>query len=1026
MTGRSHEEWLRSCEGPVVLDGRDESVHSAFEAQVRARGDATAVEYGDQRIGYAELDALANRLASHLASCGVGPGACVGLCLERSAAAVVAMLGVLKAGGAYLPLDPRYPRERLAFMARDAAPEAVITGASGRGRVDHPRVVDLDAHARAIGAAPDRPAAVRVLGGDRAYVMYTSGSTGEPKGVEVLHRGVTRLVRRVTYVRLGPDAVVLHAAPISFDASTFEVWGPLLNGGRCVVHGELVPSARGLADSIGRHGVTVAWLTAALFNAIVDEDVRALAGLEQLLVGGEVLSVPHVRRALEELPDLEIINGYGPTEATTFSCCHRVERPLQEGVRSIPIGKPIRDTRVYLLGEEGEPVDQGAIGEVYIGGDGLAEGYLRRPELTAERFLADPFRPGERMYRTGDLARRLPDGSIDFVGRRDRQVKIRGYRIELGEIEAVLARHPAVKSCAVVVREDRPGDKRIAAYLVVGAASATLPELRRWAADALPAFMVPASFVWLERLPITPNGKLDEKALPAPGDARPEAAPYVAPASDRERSVCSLWSEALGVSPVGATDNVFELGATSLLAVRVADRMRSELGLEVSAVDIFACPTPRTFVAGLEAKASAGRAVVSARCGAGDVAIVGMAGRFPGAASVRELERLLWQGREGIRFFRSEELDPTIPASLRNDARYVKARGILDDVERFDAAFFAIPAREAEIMDPQQRVLLELAWHALEDAAHVPETFGGRIGVFAGKYNDTYWSENVVTRRDRIDAVGPFQAMIANEKDYVATRIAHKLDLKGPAISVHTACSTSLVAVAQAVRSLRAGECDMALAGGASITVPVRSGHLYEEGAMLSRDGHTLSFGKDASGTVFSDGAGFVVLRRLEDALRDGDTIHAVVRGVAVNNDGAAKASFTAPSVDGQATVISLAHADAGVDARSIGYVEAHGTATPLGDPIEVAALTKAFRAGTADVGFCAIGSIKSNIGHTVIAAGVAGMIKAALALAREEIPPSLYGEDANPKLDLSRSPFFLHDEVCPWPRSGAARGAGG
>ena len=328
-------------------------------------------------------------------------------------------------------------------------------------------------------------------------------------------------------------------------------------------------------------------------------------------------------------------------------------------------------------------------------------------------------------------------------------------------------------------------------------------------------------------------------------------------------------------------------------------------------------------------------------------------------------------------------------------------------------------------MDPQQRVLLELAWAALENAGHMPESFDGAIGVFAGKYNDSYWSENVVTRPDLVDALGTFQSMVANEKDYVATRIAHRLDLTGPAVSIHTACSTSLVTIASAVRSLQAGDCDLALAGGVSITVPVKSGYLYQEGAMLSDDGRTRTFDADARGTVFSDGAGLVVLRRLEDAVRDGDTIWAVIRGVAINNDGGGKASFTAPSIEGQATVVARAHADAGIDPRTIGYVEAHGTATPLGDPIEVEALTRAFRSRTSDVGFCGIGSIKSNFGHSVIAAGVAGVIKTALAFTHEQIPATLFYKAPNPKIDFATSPFRVISELTPWPRSETPRRAG-
>ncbi len=1018
-----------------VFDRRDACVHQLFEEQARERPTAVAVASATGNLTYDELDTRANRLANHLRGRGVGPDVRVGLCLERTLDSIVAVLGILKAGGAYLPIDPHYPRERIDFMLKDASVGVVVTQSSLRDFLGQsaPSLVLVDRDAGSIGSESKQAPSIEV-GADRlAYVMYTSGSTGTPKGVEVVHRAINRLVRKVSYVHLGPDQVLLHAAPLAFDASTFEIWGALLLGGKVVLHPEAVPTARGLRDCIERYGVTTAWLTAALFNTVVDEDARSLAGLRQLLTGGEALSVTHVRRALEAMPHTEIINGYGPTETTTFATCHSIARPLPEGLRAIPIGRPIRDTRVYVLDPNRELVPIGEVGELYIGGDGLARGYLGRNELTAERFVPDPFRAGERLYRTGDLVRFLPDGTLDFVGRADTQVKIRGYRIELGEVEAALTNHPQVKNAVVTAREDTPGAKRLVAYVVAKGERPRASVLRDALAEVLPAFMVPSAFVWLDAIPLTHNGKVDVRALPAPPTSRPELAnSFVAPATARERALCNLWSECLGVSPVGATDNVFELGASSLLAMRAAGRMRRELGLDVPPVALFEHATPRALAAALDRPDPARNLAArierygrSAGGGRAAVAIVGMAARYPGATSVDALWKVLCEGRETVRFFREGELDPWIPAAVRSDASYVKARGVLDDVDLFDAAFFGIPPKEAEVMDPQQRILLELGWEALENAGHVPESFDGRIGVFAGKYNDTYWSENVVTRPDLVEAMGAFQAMVGNEKDYVATRLAHKLDLTGPALSIHTACSTSLVTIVQAVRSLRAGECDVALAGGVSITVPVRSGYLYQEGGMLSNDGHTRSFDAASQGTVFSDGAGLVVLRRLDDALRDGDTIHAIIRGVALNNDGASKASFTAPSIDGQATVVAMAQADGGVDARAVSYVEAHGTATPLGDPIEVEALTRAFRAHTSDTGFCALGSIKSNLGHTVIAAGVAGVMKTALSLSNEVIPPTVHFKSPNPKIDFAASPFFVSNELRPWPRSQVPRIAG-
>ncbi len=406
------------------------------------------------------------------------------------------------------------------------------------------------------------------------------------------------------------------------------------------------------------------------------------------------------------------------------------------------------------------------------------------------------------------------------------------------------------------------------------------------------------------------------------------------------------------------------------------------------------------------------------------VAIVGMAGRFPGADSVEALWENLLAGRDAITHFRPDQLSPLVPAAIRAHPRHVAARGVLADVERFDAAFFGIPPREATLIDPQQRVFLELCWNALEHAGIDPARAGGGIGVYAGTSNNSY-RKLLDLRPDLLAASGEFAAMLASEKDYVATRVAHRLGLEGPAISIHTACSTSLVAVAQAWYALMSWQCDIALAGGVNVVVPQESGYVAAEGAIESADGRCRPFDAAASGTVFSSGAGVVVLKRLADAQRDGDTLWAVIRGVGVNNDGAGRASFSAPSVRGQAAAIRLALASAGVDAGSIGYVEAHGTGTPLGDPIEVEALTRAFRADTDARQSCWIGSAKGNLGHLVAASGVTGLIKATLALHHGRIPPSIHFDSPNPEIDFDASPFRVADHVVEWPRGDIPRRAG-
>ncbi len=408
------------------------------------------------------------------------------------------------------------------------------------------------------------------------------------------------------------------------------------------------------------------------------------------------------------------------------------------------------------------------------------------------------------------------------------------------------------------------------------------------------------------------------------------------------------------------------------------------------------------------------------------VAIIALAGRFPGARDVEALWRNLVEGKETISRFAEDELEPASPSDMaaRSDPAYVRARGILDHVEMFDAAFFKISPREAEVTDPQQRVFLETAWEALERAGYDPEAFAGAIGVFAGMSNNTYYLANLHGRPDVLQRAGEFP-MLGNEKDYLATRVSYKLNLRGPSLNIVTACSTSLVAVCQAVQSVLTHQCDMALAGGVSIGVPQRRGYLYQEGFITSPDGHCRAFDAKAEGTVFSNGVGAVVLKRLEDARAANDTIYAVIKGAAVNNDGSARVSFTAPSVDGQAEAIAMAQAVAGIDPGTISYVEAHGTGTALGDPVEIAGLTQAFRIGTDEKGFCAIGSVKTNVGHLDAAAGVTGLIKTALALHHRTLPATLHFESPNPKLDLPETPFVVNARLRPWPSGPTPRRAG-
>ncbi|WP_420955428.1 amino acid adenylation domain-containing protein [Burkholderia gladioli] len=591
---------------------RNQYLHGLFEAQVRRTPEAAALIAGDERLSYAELDTRANRFARYLVDLGVGPDALVAVCLERSAAMVVSLLGILKAGGAYVPIDPAYPGPRIAHIVSDSAPAVVLVDATGREalvdalgdeKLVEYELIDVGAASTPwdkLSSDPLSPNALGLNPRHLAYVIYTSGSTGMPKGVQNEHDA---LVNRLTWMqeayRLGGQDVVLQKTPFSFDVSVWEFFWTLANGATLVM---AEPGAHRDADYlteiIAKHGVTTLHFVPSMLAGFLEApDLTRCKTLSRIICSGEALPAPIARRCLERLPHAQLHNLYGPTEAaidvTAFTC------PPDFDAQAVPIGKPIANTRIYLLDEHQAPVPMGAIGELYIGGVGVARGYLNRADLTAQRFLADPFaraagHPEARMYRTGDLARYLPDGNIIFLGRNDDQVKIRGFRIELGEIEVQLAKHDAVREAIVIARRDPAGNARLLAYVTSHESSQReklVRSLREHLTARLPEYMVPAAFVVLDTLPLTPNGKLDRRALPEPADDAFVQSRYEAPQGETEQAVAALWAELLGVERIGRHDNFFALGGHSLLAVRMLNRLRAMQAVDLSLSSLFDHPT---------------------------------------------------------------------------------------------------------------------------------------------------------------------------------------------------------------------------------------------------------------------------------------------------------------------------------------------------------------------------------------------------------------------------------------------------
>ena len=1453
---------------------QDQCLHQLIEAQVDRSPNQIAVVFGDQQLTYHHLNQQANQLAHHLQGLGVGPDQLVGICVDRSLEMVVGLLGILKAGAAYVPLDPAYPQERLAYMLADANAQVLVTHStlatghlSSGINLDQMTVVCLDTDWAQISQQPQSNPIRDVAPQHLAYTIYTSGSTGKPKGVQIEHRAVVNFLASMAQ-RPGLTAqdTLVAVTTICFDIAGLELYLPLMVGARVVVASrEIAASGPGLAQLLQDTNATVMQATPATWYLLLAAGWQGSPGLK-VLCGGEALPQALADQLLTKVGS--VWNMYGPTEATIWSTVYDVRPSASGGTKETPasIGRPIANTQLYILDAQLQPVPIGVAGELHIGGDGLARGYRNRPEMTQERFIANPFEEHSkfqvpssgRLYKTGDLARYLPDGNVEFLGRIDHQVKIRGFRIELGEIESTLNRHPGVGQSVVVARDDQTdgrkgGGKRLVAYIVpdphyqgadedekaevqaeqvsqwqelwdlayaqeaseadptfnisgwndsysgapippaemhewvdgtverilacqpqdvleIGCGTGMLlfrvaphctsycgvdiapkalgyiqnqikqldgdwshislrqgaadnfgelepnsldtviinsviqlfpgieylvevltkvskairpggriflgdlrslplleafhasvqlfqappdlskdqlrqrvrkqmiqegqmaidpafftalqahlpisqvdiqlrrgrahnemskfrydailhvgsktvpaieprlmdwqqgqltleaihqqlqahpletiaitgipnarvmpemalldwlggqegpntvaemrplleqqqhgiepedwwhlsqdlhykiaitwsdpprtdyydilfypsakypsapppirssvpapqpwtayannplqgqvaaklePQLRQHLWEQLPDYMVPATFVILEDMPLTPNGKVNRRALPAPDKSRPDlATALVKPQSDTETKIAQIWQEVLQLDTVGILDNFFELGGNSLLLTQAYHQLAACFGSELSIVTLFQYPTIQSLAQHLtqpaETQPQSQRTPSKPKSEqrTADIAIIGLSCRVPGAENVDQFWQNLREGIESITAFTDQDLECQDPERL-NHPDYVKAGAVLPEIDRFDAPFFGYSNREAEIMDPQQRIFLECAWSALEDAGYNPETYPGLVGVYAGSGMNTYLINNVhphrsfSPQRTFLSSALDLQVRLANSKDFLPTRVSYKLNLTGPSVNVQTACSTSLVAVHMACQSLLQGECDVALAGGISVTVPQKVGYLYQQDMICSPDGHCRAFDAQAQGTVFGNGAGIVVLKPLDLALADGDHIHAVIKGSAINNDGADKVGYTAPSVEGQTAVIASALAVGDIDASTVSYVEAHGTGTALGDPIEIAALTQAFRQSTSSKGFCAIGSVKTNIGHLIEAAGIVGLIKTVLALKHQQLPPSLHFDQPNPNIDFANSPFFVNTQLSTWPSNGTLRRAG-
>ncbi|MFE9186663.1 amino acid adenylation domain-containing protein [Micromonospora haikouensis] len=1016
-----------------------------------------------QPVSYAALAVSAGGHAALLAAAGVGPGDRVALLTPHGAPTVAAILGTLAAGAAYVPLDPGFPADRLRYMLAAARVRAVLAAPEHRDladrlTADHREPADgpeaerqpgtgsrgpADLPGTAVSASvvlttdAVTPASLRPVPVDPdalAYVLFTSGSTGLPKAVGQTHRNLAHVVdNQIATLGIGPDDRLSLLASFSFDAAIPDLYPALLTGA-AVVPVDL--RRHGLAhavDQLGKHRVTVYHSTPTVYRFLLDAlGDRRLDSVRAVLLGGEQATHADAARGRDRFaPGCVLVNGYGATEMTFAA---RYALPLADAdpaaTGPLPIGAALPGYHVDLAGDRAEThdrADTNATGEIVVRGRHVAPGYLDRAD---DRFSRDA--DGVWSYRTGDLGARLPGGDLVCLGRLDRQVKVRGFRVELTEIEAVLAAEPGVGAVRAIARGGE-----LLAYARPAGPGLDPAALRAALARRLPDYALPRAVVVVDEFPLTVTGKVDERALPDPV-AEATTGSEVAgqePATATERAVHDIWCAVLGRETIARTAGFFDVGGQSLLLGVVQQRLAARFGVRLPLLRLFENPTIEAQARLVDAPAAPGHAPVgptpaapatAAREYTGDeIVVVGLAGRFPGAPDPATFWWNLCAGVDAIHDHTDEELAALgIGPRLLADPRHVRAAGRLDDVADFDADFFAFGAQEAARTDPQHRLFLETAWEALEDAGHDPSRFPGLVGVYAATSANRYFLFHLMDNPAVVGDVDPddWEARLVGRQftDHLPGQVAYRLGLTGPALAVQSACSSSLVAVCVAAQSLADYQCDIALAGGVNVTWPR---YRHTPGGMASPDGRCRAFDESANGSGFGSGVGVVALRRLADAQADGDRIYAVLPGWAVTNDGADRAGFAVPGPSGQAAAVAGALAAAEVAPGEVRLIEAHGSGTPLGDALEVAALHEVY-GGAAPAESCALGSVKTNIGHLDAAAGIAGLIKAVLAVQHGVIPPNLHFTRPHPEIDLAGGPFYVPTKARDWPQA-ARRVAG-
>lgn len=1016
---------------------KDKSVNMLFEEQAEKTPDSIALVFKDRSMTYRELNSKANQLARYLRKEGVGKNTIVGFMVERSFEMIIGIMAILKAGGAYLPIDPDYPEHRVNYLLNSSKTALLLTLSKTANKLSHvaSKVIAIDEVIKDC-TFPTDNLNIEYDPEQLMYVLYTSGSTGNPKGAMIKsHAFVNLLNWFTTEFDINEDSRVLLIAPISFDLAQKNLYSSLIKGGRLYLFSPGIFDYNIMSEVIEKGGIDTVNCSPSAFYPLIDfnesSEYRRLKPLKKVFLGGEAINLSKMLPWVKSSNyNGEIMNTYGPTECTDISSFYRVDNSRLEEYTTVPVGRPINNFKIYIADRNLNPVPVGIAGELCVGGIGLAYGYYNEPELTSEKFVSLPAVPGERIYRTGDLARWMPDGNIEFMGRVDHQVKVRGFRIELGEIEAGLLLHEEVKEAVVIDRLDSRGNKYLCAY-IVAKDNFNVQNLRGYLSTILPDYMVPSYFTKMEKLPLTPNGKINRKALPDTVENRDTRAEIKEPSSEIEKNLVKIWQKILNTENISVNDKFFDIGGNSILVIQMHGLIEKQYPGKVTVTDLFSYPTIvklAEFIEGgreatTEPAAAADNAGLQQETESGkEIAVIGISAKLPLADSAEEFWENLRNSVDCVR---------GVPKTREKDVEgYLRAMGIepdsverveaayLDEIDKFDYKYFKLSPKEAALMDPNQRLFLETAWSAIEDSGYGGKKLvGSRTGVYLGFGSDPDYKRLISI----LEPASMSMALAGNVRPIIASRLSYLMDFRGPSVTVDTTCSSSLVAAHLACQSIRNGECELAVAGGVQLhMMPVRQTKVGVE----SSTARTKAFDDSSDGTGTGEGVIAIVLKPLSKALKDRDSVYAVIKGSAMNQDGLS-IGITAPNAAAQEDVIVNAWKAAGVSPETITYIEAHGTGTKLGDPIEIDGMTRAFRKYTDKKQFCAVGSVKSNIGHLDNSAGAAGLLKAVLSLKNRQIPESLHFSVPNRKINFEASPVYVNNRLTEWETAGIPRRCG-